>query len=350
MVTTIERARPDHIVAVLTQKGVAPANGCTLSDRSTSCRCTNFSNCSTEELTTMLSRHNYRLSLCLGAMAAFLFTPPTVFCQKEKLGMVEYTPPRDWKKSEKENIVAFSKIDEATGRFCVITLYGATPSAGTPQEVFAKEWDTLVVKPWQAEPKPKTETQSSEGWTTIAGLAPIDFQGSRSIAVLSVQSGFGKAVSVLAIFNDEGYGAKLAAFVASIELNKDVADSPAARREQAMPAAPSANLASMHAAALVKEFELNEVRANQQYVGKRMRIFGTVNTIEIGKDGNIVLTFKSSITTYNNARCLFSKSQSSRVAALSAHEQATVEGTVRGMGGGFDNTKAFLLLENCIVP
>lgn len=298
----------------------------------------------------MPSKCCYRISLCLFALITVFFcTPTTGLGQTEKLGSVEYAPPKDWKKSEKQNIVAFSDLNEATGRFCVITLYGATPSAGNPQEVFAKEWDTLVVKPWQAEPKPETETQSAEGWTTIAGLAPIDFQGSRSIAVLSVQSGFGKAVSVLGIFNDQSYASKLTTFVGSIKLHKTVADSPALRREEASPAA-SSTVATMHAAALVKEFEVNEVRANQQYVGKRMRVFGTVNSIEIGKDGNIILTFKSSITTYNNARCFFNKSQSSRVAALSAHEQATVEGTVRGLGGGFDNSKAFLLLENCIVP
>lgn len=299
----------------------------------------------------MLSKHCYRLSLCLVAlMAAFLFTPPTVFCQTEKLGMVEYAPPKDWKKSEKENIVAFSNLNEATGRFCVITLYGATTSTGNPQADFEKEWDNLVVKPWQGETKPKTAMESADGWTRIAGVSAIDFQGAKSMAFLTVLSGFGKAVSVLGILNDEVYSPKLAAFVGSIELHKTLADNQAPRREESLPVPQAANAATMHAAALVKEFEINEVRANQQYIGKRMRIFGTVNTIEIGKDGNIVLTFKSSITTYKNARCFFNPSQSSRISALSAHEQATVEGTVRGLGGGFDNSKAFLLLENCIVP
>jgi len=128
------------------------------------------------------------------------------------------------------------------------------------------------------------------------------------------------------------------------------ADNPAPQHEQSFPAAPAANAAAMHVASLVKEFEGNELRANQVWVGKRVRVYGTVNSIEIGKDGNIVLTFKSSISTSNNGRCFFNKSQSSRVAALNAHEEATVEGTVRGLGGGFDNSKAFLLLENCVVP
>ena len=128
------------------------------------------------------------------------------------------------------------------------------------------------------------------------------------------------------------------------------AGNPPPEREEPVTQAPDANAGAMHAAALVKEFESNEVRANQLYVGKRVRIFGTVNSIEIDNAGKIVLTFKSSISTYNNARCYFGKSQSSRVAGINANEEATVEGTVRGLGGGFDGAKAFVILEDCIVP
>jgi hypothetical protein len=135
-----------------------------------------------------------------------------------------------------------------------------------------------------------------------------------------------------------------------IDTAATTADNPSAPREESAPQAPAANATAMHAAALVKEFESNEVRANQLYAGKRVRIFGTVNSIEIDNDGKIILTFKSSVSTYNNARCYFSKSQGSRVATLSANEQATVEGTVRGLGGGWEGAKAFLVLENCIVP
>ena len=279
-----------------------------------------------------------------------LLIPQTVFCQTEKLGIVQYTPPKGWTKTPKENLVAFSELNQATGVFCIITVYGATPSVGNPQKDFTKEWNNLVVKPLQAEANPKTETESANGWTAIAGGAAVDFLGSKSAAFLTVFSGFGKTVSVLGVFNDQSYSTQLEAFVVSIKLDKAAADNPAPQREESLSPAPSTNAEAMHAAALVKEFENNEVRANQLYVGKRVRIFGTVNSIEIGKDGRIILTFKSSISTYNNARCFFNKSEGSRVAALSAHEEATVEGTVRGLGGGFDGAKAFLVLENCVVP
>jgi hypothetical protein len=291
--------------------------------------------------------------IILGLFAAHIIClclPQMAFSQTEKLGIVQYTPPKGWTKTPKENVVAWSNLNQTTGGFCIITAYGATPSVGNPKNDFTKEWNNLVVKPLQGEANPKTETRLSDGWTVIAGGAAVEFQGSKSVAFLTVFSGFGKKVSVLGVLNDQPYMTQLAAFVSSIEMDKAAADNTAAQREESLPQAPAANAATMHAAALVKEFENNEVRANQVWVGKRVRIYGTVNTIEIGKDGRIVLTFKSSITTYNNARCFFNKSQSSRVAALSAHTEATVEGTVRGLGGGFDNSKAFLIFEDCVVP
>lgn len=279
-----------------------------------------------------------------------LFIPQTAFSQEEKLGIVQYTPPKGWTKTSKDNVVAFSKLNQTTGGFCIITLYGATPGEGNPQNDFTEQWKNLVVNPLQAEANPKTETRPGDGWTVIAGGAAIEFQGSKSVAFLTVFSGFGKTVSVLGVLNDETYMTELAAFASSIKFDNAAANDPAPQSEESLPPTPAANSAAMHAAALVKEFENNEVRANQIYVGKRVRIFGTVNSIEIGKDGRIILTFKSSISTYKNARCYFSKSESSRVARIKAHEEARVEGTVRGLGDGFDNTKAYLVLEDCKVP
>jgi hypothetical protein len=266
--------------------------------------------------------------------------PQAISGQTEKLGVVNYTPPKGWAKTAKENIVAFSQVDQTTGAFCIITLYGATPGTGSPEGDFKREWDNLMVKTLNAEPNPKTETVTDKGWTATAGGAAVDFQGSKSLAALTVISGGGVTVSVLAVLNDESYAAQLAAFNSSIEMDKAVAEVPAT----------SPDILVMHAAALVKEFENNEIRANQTYVGKRVRIHGVINTIEIARDGQIVLTYKSSITTRNNARCYFNKSQGARVASLTANEEGTVEGTVKGLGDGFEGAKAFLVLKDCIVP
>jgi len=106
---------------------------------------------------------------------------------------------------------------------------------------------------------------------------------------------------------------------------------------------------SISAGKLVMEFEGNEVRANQLYGGKRARVNGTVNSIEVLSDGGSALTFHSPAGGYAQTQCRFDKSQSSRLAELSGGQEAIVEGTVRGIGGGLGG-RSFVLLEDCIVP
>src|ERR1051326_2091421 len=106
---------------------------------------------------------------------------------------------------------------------------------------------------------------------------------------------------------------------------------------------------TINAGKLVIDFEGNEVRALQMYGGKRIRVNGTVNSIEVQKSGLIVLTFHSPAGGYAQTQCYFNKSQGSRLAQLSGGQQATVEGTVKGIGGGLGG-RGFVVLEDCIVP
>jgi hypothetical protein len=283
----------------------------------------------------------------LVALVASVFVS-NVFSQTEKLGPVTYTPVKGWKKTVKENIVTFSEIDSAAGRFCTITLYGQAPGAGSAGADFAREWNNLVMKPFAAPASPKTETEIIGDWTATGGGAAVDLNGIPAIAFLTVLSGNGKTVSILGLFNHESYLAKLVAFNTGIEIDKThVASVPRPPRETAVQ--PTA-MATMNVNALAKEFQDNEVRANQAWIGKRVRVSGIVNTISIVASGHIEMTFKTSITNYNMARCHFNKSQSAGVATLTAHTEGTVEGTVRGLGGGFDNSKTYFLLDDCIVP
>jgi hypothetical protein len=157
-----------------------------------------------------------------------LFVPQAAFAQKEKLGIVSYTPPNGWNKTPKENVVAFSTLNATTGAFCIITLYGATPSAGNPQSDFIKEWNNLVVQTLQAEANPKTETEAADGWTITAGGTAVEFQGGKALAFLTVFSGLGKTVSVLGVLNDQACLPQLQAFIAGIEIDKTAVAAPPA--------------------------------------------------------------------------------------------------------------------------
>lgn len=158
----------------------------------------------------------------ISGLLFFLLIPPSAICQTENLGVIKYAPVKGWTKTAKEHAVVFSAVDQTKGIFCFITLYAAAVSDSTPQKDFAREWKSRVVQPWNADANPKTEIEKVGGWTAVAGGGQIDFQGNKAFAFLSVLSGFGKTVSVLAILNDNSYLPPFQAFVESLDVDKTV--------------------------------------------------------------------------------------------------------------------------------
>jgi hypothetical protein len=75
----------------------------------------------------------------------------------------------------------------------------------------------------KAEANPATETDSEDGWTAVGGGAAVEFGGAKAIAFLTVISGFGKAVSVLGVTNDQAYIPQFQAFLGGIKMDKTVA-------------------------------------------------------------------------------------------------------------------------------
>jgi len=149
-----------------------------------------------------------------------LFIPRAGFGQTENLGDVSYTAPKDWVKTPKNNIVSFTGLNQTNGQFCIITLYGATKATGNPKSDFAREWKNLVADPFQGEASPETETDSADGWTITAGGSLIEFQGIKSMAFLTVYSGFERTVSILGVFNDQSFLPQLTAFISSVNIEK----------------------------------------------------------------------------------------------------------------------------------
>src|SRR6266404_7048328 len=149
------------------------------------------------------------LALFMAQMLCLLI-PRAIFSQTETLDIIQYTPPKGWTKTPKEGAMAFIDINKTTNGFCLLTIFKSSPSAGTAQKDFAAQWDGLLVKPFKAQPNPKTQTQSTpEGWQITVGAGEIEVDGAKSVAVLTVFTGFGKTASVLANLNDESYFAQV---------------------------------------------------------------------------------------------------------------------------------------------
>jgi hypothetical protein len=183
-----------------------------------------------------MTQYFYRLAFCFcSLLLIFSLASLTSFAQPEKLGIVKYTPPAGWTKTQTQpNVIAFSILNQTTGGFCIITLYGAAPGTGNPQSDFTREWNNLVVRTMKAEPNPSTASEAEDGWTGIGGGGAVDFQNSKALAFLTVVSGFGQAVSILGVTNDQSYIPQFQAFITGIKMDKAVA--PAVSASAAAPA------------------------------------------------------------------------------------------------------------------
>jgi hypothetical protein len=159
------------------------------------------------------------------AQALCLFVPESVSCQTETFDIIQYTPPKGWTRTAKEGVMIFSDINKSTNGFCILTVYASTRSAGSPQKDFANEWDELIVKQFKAEANPKTEIQTQDGWTSVAGGAQIEMEGRKSYVIMTVLSGYGRTASVYALLSDPSYLPQLDAVMASIKLDKTTASS-----------------------------------------------------------------------------------------------------------------------------
>ena len=143
------------------------------------------------------------------------------FSQVETFDIATYTPPKDFKKDSNPGVVNYSKVNKTTGGFCVIAIYASTSSTGDANKDFDREWQELAVKPYKAQPNPKTETKTTaEGWKMTSAAAPVNVDGNNVYVILSVVSGFGKCLSIRIMLNDESYGPQVDALFASMQLDK----------------------------------------------------------------------------------------------------------------------------------
>jgi len=143
------------------------------------------------------------------------------FSQTETFDIASYTPPKDWKKDAKQGVVNYTKVNETTGGFCIITIYASTVSTGDPEKDFKNDWKELVVTPYQAEANPETETQTTEdGWKVVTSAAAVKVDGTDVYILLTVVSGFGKTVSIRCSMNDQSYVTEIDALFATMEFDK----------------------------------------------------------------------------------------------------------------------------------
>jgi hypothetical protein len=144
-----------------------------------------------------------------------------LLAQTETFDIATYTPPTDWVKETKGNILNYKIVNSSNSTFCVITIFESTISKADATKNFADAWKQLVATKFKATTYPQTETQTTDdGWKVITAAAPIKQEGMDVIMMLTVVSGFGKTMSIRTATNDATYTTELDALFETMEFNK----------------------------------------------------------------------------------------------------------------------------------
>jgi hypothetical protein len=157
--------------------------------------------------------------ICFFLLTALLLQP--AFAQTDTFDILQYTPPKDFKKENKPGGIVFSQANDSTGLFCAIIIFASTSGSGDAIKDFKSQWTELAVKKYNVDPNPETEkAKNADGWQMITGASLFKIKEKDAYIILTLFSGFGKRVSVISTLNDNSYLAKLDDFLETVRFNK----------------------------------------------------------------------------------------------------------------------------------
>jgi len=144
--------------------------------------------------------------------------------QRETFDIASYVAPKGWKKEITNSAMAYTITNNATGDWCVITVFKSMNSSGSLVTDFDHEWNELVTKSYPNTAKPTPELVTQGGWSVQSGLGNFTWQNRQSVILLNVISGYGRVTSVTVTTNTKAYQTEAEQFLDSIEMQKTEAD------------------------------------------------------------------------------------------------------------------------------
>lgn len=164
----------------------------------------------------------------LALLVALALSPAADSAGKATYDLVRYTPPAPWKTTawiqdikKDEHSTSYTVTDAKTRTYCQIFILRSRPSKGSLTADFETEWKDIVVSNYRvAEPPVLTDTAAEAGWQVKAGVATFAFDGGTSIAMLTTLSGYGRAVSIVAVTSSQDYLTAIQALLESVEMLK----------------------------------------------------------------------------------------------------------------------------------
>lgn len=141
---------------------------------------------------------------------------------KRDFRLATYTVPPGWQKvNATASVRGYAITNNQARTYCQLAVYASTNSKGSLQADFESEWQELVVKVYKPASSPQmTPSESKDGWQAQAGVAPFEFNGAQSAAMLVTSSGYGRCMSVVIATNTSDYEQEIQKFLESFDLSK----------------------------------------------------------------------------------------------------------------------------------
>jgi hypothetical protein len=160
-----------------------------------------------------------KYSICL----FFILSAANLLAQKkETFDVATFTVPAGWKETNRSSsALGYAITNNQKGTYCQIGIYASTNSKGSLQADFESEWQELVVKVYHPSTQPELIPAASEnGWEAKGGVAPFEFNGASSAAMLITATSNGRCVSIVVLTNTSDYEAVIQKFLESVDLRK----------------------------------------------------------------------------------------------------------------------------------
>ncbi len=132
------------------------------------------------------------------------------------------TLPKGYKQEIKTGFTSYTKTDNKTGTYCIISLYKQSPSSGDLIQDFDNDWKDLVTTALNVTAVPqKDKGDEISGWQTYSGGTNFEFSGSTSMALLTTAKKDNANVAILIVSNSNEMITKdVDAFYATLKLGK----------------------------------------------------------------------------------------------------------------------------------
>lgn len=150
----------------------------------------------------------------------FLLLSCSLLAQKQTFDLLTYTPPKGWKASPQENVMAYSIINQAKGTWAQIGIYKSIASKGSIDNDFTSEWNNLAVKQYNATGLETNSALTAGDWKVKAGGGKFKFNNADAIVMLTTMTGYNVCVSIVATTNSQDYLDAIQNLLGTIDLKK----------------------------------------------------------------------------------------------------------------------------------